>query len=68
MSKQIRVALTNISKTKPPFLEWSNGVWRVWTAYNQTLSSGTYLWLNADGTMIRETLQNNVVIENAIVK
>lgn len=68
MAKQIRFALTNISHSKPPFLEWTVQGWRVWTAYNTTLSSGTYTWLMSDGVMIRETIQNNHVIENAIVK
>lgn len=68
MAKQIRLGLTNISHTKPPFLEWTMQGWRVWTAYNSTLTSGTYTWLKADGTMIRETLQNGIPMESVLVK
>ena len=68
MQKTIRLGLTNISITKPPFLEWKDGQWRLWTAYNTTLSSGTYTWLFSDGSMMRETIQEHIVTENAIVK
>lgn len=68
MQKIVRLSLTNISISKPPFLEWNGGFWRVWTAYNPTLTSGTYTWLCADGSMVRETIQNTIVMESAIVR
>lgn len=67
MEKLIRFGLTNISVSKPPFLEWKGGVWRVWLAYNSSLSSGTYVELYHDGLMLRVTIQNNKQIETAVI-
>ncbi len=54
MMKEVRLGLTDpLSITKPPVLQWKNGQWRLWTAYNQMLTAGTYIALHTDGRMER---------------
>lgn len=58
MRTDIRLGLVDtLSKTKPPVLQWlqSDGLWRVWTMYNPTLTLGTRIVLNGDGSLRRIT-------------
>ena len=43
--------------TKPPILEWNGNVWRVWTAYNSTLSLGTFIELDELGNAVITTIK-----------
>jgi len=55
--KEIRFGIVDpISKSKPPFLQWIGGQWRLWLAYNPTLTEGTFLILNDNGTITRRTI------------
>jgi hypothetical protein len=63
MQKIIRLGITDIAISKPPFLEWQGMNWRVWTTYNTDLSSGVFVELFPDGTMQRNTLQNGVLMD-----
>lgn len=53
MKKHIRLGLTDISISKPPIAEYHEGTWRIWVAYNPSLSQGTFISLNPDGKMFR---------------
>jgi len=56
LSKEVRFGLFDpVSKSKPPFLQWIGGQWRLWTAYNPSLTEGTYVILNQDGSLTRIT-------------
>jgi len=63
----IRLGITNISVTKPPFLEWTGGFWRCWTAYNPSVTSGTYIELQSNGQMERVTIQNEIEMDRVLL-
>lgn len=63
MTIPVRFGLEGISITKPPFLEWKDGSWRVWTAYNTDLSAGTYFELTQSGNINRVTIQCNEIMD-----
>lgn len=64
-SKIIRLGLTDISISKPPIAEFHNGTWRIWTAYNPTLTKGTFVSLEADGKMSQCTINPDDSISQA---
>jgi len=50
------IGLSGLSQTKPPFLQYVDDAWRVWSAYNSQLTLGTFILLNNDGTAQRCTI------------
>jgi hypothetical protein len=54
--REVRLGLFDVSKAKPPLLHYSGGFWRVWVAYNTTLTAGTYILLHNNGDMMRVTV------------
>jgi hypothetical protein len=52
----VRLSLLGIPRSKPPVIEFYEDHWRVWTAYNSTLTEGSYIALFEDGAMTRVTI------------
>lgn len=59
----VRLGLDNGSRSKPSFLDYANGRWRVWFSYAPCLKSGVYMDLYPDGTMTRVTLKDGVITD-----
>lgn len=56
--KEVRYGLEKSSQSKPPVLQYvpGSGHWRLWLAYNATLTKGTYLALHPQGEVERVTI------------
>jgi len=60
----VRLGLDPSSRTKPPVIEydWQTAQWRVWTAYNPSLSVGTFFALRDRGVIERRTIARDGMV------
>lgn len=52
-----RIGLAVSPQSKPPVLQFQDGHWRLWTAYNADLTHGTYIGLASDGKALQVTIR-----------
>lgn len=59
-----RIGLFQASQRQQPFAEFDKATasWRIWLAFNPSVTSGTYLLLLSTGAVDRVTIQDGVVI------
>jgi hypothetical protein len=57
--------LPNLSQSKPPIVEFDNGSWKIWTAYNSKMDEGTYIILDRFGSMEKVTIYPDGTIASA---
>lgn len=55
-AKPTRIGLATSSRSKPPVLQYRDGCWQLWTAYNPDLTHGTYFALFSNGECSRVTI------------
>lgn len=63
MIKNRRVGLFQTSQRQQPFAVFDGNAWRIWLAYNPSVTSGTYLLLHATGAVDRYTVKDESVID-----
>lgn len=61
----MRLGLFALSQRQQPFAEFheASGCWRIWLAFNPTVTSGTFYELTATGSVDRVTVKDNDVVE-----
>lgn len=59
-----RIGLFQTSQRQQPFAEFDKATnsWRIWLAFNPSVTSGTYLLLLSTGAVDRVTVQDGTVV------